>query len=154
MNMKRADIVVGAVLCLLSLVVFVYAGQYRGAGVSQYGPNFFPQVLAFLMFVSALVMIIRALRGKALDIKEIIDHKGFRRAAAVLGITVVYLLVMQVLGFVLPTIAFLYVLMTSVGHGGRVVKAVSSVAVTAIVYGIFFLFLRVPAPEGIFPWLL
>lgn len=149
-TMKRIDIAVGVGLCVLSTTIFIYADRYRGAGVSEYGPNIFPQFLAILMFIAAAVMIIRAVRGAAMHVSDRIDRAGFVRAAVALGIAVAYLLSMQILGFFLPTAVFLYVIMTFIGHTGRVVRVASCLGVTTAIYSIFAFFLKVPLPRGLF----
>ena len=149
MKMKSVDIGVGATLCVFSSVVYIYAERYKGAGLSNYGPNFFPQILAVLMFISSIVMIVQAVRGKSITVTDRIDRTGFIRAALALGISILYLLLMQVLGFFLSTLIFLYVLMSFIGHRGRLVRALSCLAVTAIIYSIFFFFLKIPLPQGL-----
>lgn len=150
MDSKRIDIGVGIVLCILSVAIFVYAGSYKGTGVSQYGPNFFPQTLAVLMFFFSALMIVLALRGRALKGLEPINKLGFIRATVTLVLAIIYLVAMQYLGFFLSTIIFLYVVMTYIGHRGQTVRIVSSLLVTAIIYGIFQFFLKIPLPAGLF----
>lgn len=150
MDSKRIDIGVGIVLCILSSVIFIYAGSYKGSGVSQYGPNFFPQTLAVLMFLFSALMIVQALRGHALKGLEPINKAGFIRATVTLVLSIIYLVTMQYIGFFISTLIFLYVVMTYIGHEGKFVRAVSSLIVTAIIYGIFRFFLKIPIPEGLF----
>lgn len=150
MDSKRIDISVGIVLCIISSAIFIYADGYKGRGVSLYGPNFFPQTLAILLFLFSVIMIVQALRGGALKGLEPINKAGFIRTVITLGISLLYLLAMQYLGFFLSTIIFLYVVMTYIGHEGKIVRAVSSLIVAAIIYGIFHYFLKIPLPEGLF----
>ncbi|MDC7219123.1 MAG: tripartite tricarboxylate transporter TctB family protein [Spirochaetales bacterium] len=149
MNSKRIDIGAGSALALFSLIVFLYANQYKGAGVFQYGPNFFPQVLAVGLFVTSILLIVQAVKGKSRPLKETIDKKGFIRSSITLGIAIAYLLLMQVFGFFLSTLAFLFVLMTFIGQKGLVKRIINCVAVNLAVYGIFYFFLKIPLPEGI-----
>lgn len=150
MDSKRIDIGVGIVLSIFSSAVFIYAGNYKGAGVSQYGPNFFPQSLAVLMFLFSVLMIVQAVRGRALKGLEAINKAGFIRATVTLVFSIIYLVAMQYLGFFLATIIFLYVVMTYIGHEGKIVRIISSLIVSAIIYGIFHFFLKIPLPEGLF----
>ena len=149
MNMKRIDTRVGIALGVFGAVVYIYAERYRGAGVSRYGPNFFPQILALFMVLGAVSMIVQARRGKSVQPGDRIHRPGLVRAAIALGMTVAYLLLMQLLGFFVPTAIFLYVLMTFIGHTGAIVRAASSLGVTAIIYGIFAFFLKIPLPQSV-----
>lgn len=151
MNSKRIDIGVGSALSLFSVIVFLYADQYSMERLSQYGPDFFPKALAVIMLCFSVKLIVDAsVRGKFQKDMETIDRKGFIRSAITLGIAIVYLLTMQLLGFLISTILFLYVLMTYIGHKGKLVRLLASVGVSLVVFGIFVLFLKIPLPEGIF----
>ena len=149
MNSKRIDISVGSSLCVFSASIFTYAQRYKGTGVNQYGPNFFPQVLAIMMFVASVLLIVNALRGESQKLSETIDKAGFIRATVTVGISIVYLVLMQVLGFLISTVLFLFGLMTFIGHKGLVIRIISSGAVTVCIYSIFYFFLKIPIPNGI-----
>ena len=150
MNSKRIDIGMGSALCVLSAGIFIYADRYKGTGVNRYGPNFFPQVLCVFLFAAAALLIVKALKGGASERRETIDRTGFIRAAAVLGMTLLYLLLMQAAGFFLSTLLFLYVLMAFIGQKGPWARIVSSAGASLVIYGIFHFFLKIPLPQGIF----
>lgn len=149
MDSKRVDIGVGSALSLFSIIVFLYAEQYKGAGVSQYGPNFFPQALAIFMLTASVLLVVQAFRGKSRKDMESIDKVGFIRAGVTLGICIVYLFIMQIIGFFMATLLFLFALMTYIGHKGIVIRIISTLSVSLAVYGIFYFFLKIPLPEGL-----
>ena len=150
MNSKRIDISVGSTLSFFSVIIFLYSNEYKVGNIIQYGPNFFPQLLSVIMLFLSLMLIVNAVKGKSQTDLESIDKVGFIRSAITLGIAVAYLVIMQFLGFFISTVLFLYVLMTFIGHKGKLVRIISCLGVTIIVYGIFYLFLKVPLPGGIF----
>jgi len=150
--MKKADIGAGVGLLLLSITVFLKAFEYRQAVIYIYGPNFFPQLLALLLGVCAIALIVRALQGKALRQDERIDAQGFLRMVASIGICIGYLLLMQVIGFALATMVFLFALMTFLQQQGMLKRIGSSVVVALIVWAIFHYFLLIPIPTGMFPF--
>lgn len=150
MDTKRIDIGVGSALSVFSVIVFLYAEQYNMERIAQYGPDFFPKTLAVMMLCLSVMLIVNAVKGKYQRDMESIDKKGFIRSAISIGISVVYLLLMQFLGFLLSTFLFLYALMTFIGHKGKRVRFISCLGVTLVVFGIFYLFLKIPLPEGIF----
>ena len=150
MDSKRIDIGVGIVLCVLSVAIFLYAEQYTGRGVNTYGPNFFPQALSVMLFLTSAALIVQALRGHALKGLEAINKPGLIRAAVTLGISVAYLLLMNVLGFYFSTVVFLYVVMMFLGQKNQWVRIVTSIVVASAVYSMFHFFLKIPLPEGIF----
>lgn len=118
--------------------------------ISQYGANFFPQVLAVIMFTLSILLVVKAFKGEYQKDMESINKIGFIRSAITLGISIIYLLLMQLLGFFLSTFIFLFVLMTYIGHKGKVIRFVTCLGVSLAVYGIFYFFLKIPLPEGIF----
>ena len=148
--MKKADIGVGVGLIILSAWIFWYANAYRQAAIYYYGPNFFPQILAIIMAICAIVLILKALQGKALPKQESIYLKGFARMLVAIAICIGYLFLMQVIGFALGTVVFLFVLMMFIGQKGLLKRVASSVLVSLIVWAIFRYFLVIPLPTGMF----
>lgn len=150
--MKKADIGAGVGLLLLSIAVFWKAFEYRQAAIYIYGPNFFPQLLALLLGICAIALIVRALQGKALRQNERIDAQGFLRMVLAIGICIGYLLLMQVIGFALATMVFLFALMTFLQQQGMLKRIGNSVGVALIVWAIFRYFLVIPIPTGMLPF--
>ena len=150
MNSKRIDIGVGIVLCLLSVAIYLYAEQYAGRGVNSYGPNFFPQALALMLFLTSAALIIQALRGKALKNLEDMNKPGLVRTAVTLLIAAGYVFLMNVLGFYLATALFLFVVMTYLGQKKLWIRILVSILVATAVFSLFHYFLKIPLPEGIF----
>jgi len=150
MKSKLIDVGVGLFLLGLSISIYLYAEQYDGIGVNRYGPNFFPQSLSAMLGLSSIILIIQALRGKALKDLESIDKQGFIRATTTLVIALIYLFIMQYIGFYIATLLFLFVTMKYLGQKNNIVTALISLCVGSIIYGIFSMFLKIPLPEGIF----
>ena len=150
--MKKADVGTGVGLLLLSLAVFWKAFEYRKTAIYIYGPNFFPQLLALALGVCAISLIIRAFQGKSLRQTDHIDRQGFLRMVLAIVICIGYLLLMQVLGFALSTMVFLFVLMTFLQQQGLLKRIISSVAVALAVWAIFRYFLVIPIPTGMLPF--
>ena len=148
--MKRADIGVGIGLIILGTWVFWYASAYRKTVIYIYGPNFFPQILSILLGICGIILIIRAMRGDVLSKTDRIDLHGFFRMVIAIGICIGYLFLMQVIGFAMGTSVFLFVLMTFLGQKGFIVRIISSIATSVIVWAIFRYFLVIPLPEGMF----
>jgi putative tricarboxylic transport membrane protein len=147
---KKADIGVGVALIIASCWIYWYAGSYHEATIYYYGPNFFPQILALVMGLCAILLIINALRGKSLSRADTINLKGFGRMLVAIGICIGYLFLMQVIGFAMGTSVFLFVLMMFIGQKGLVKRIASSVMVSILVWAIFRYFLVIPLPTGMF----
>jgi len=141
---------VGTGVIILATWVFWYSNGYRGTIIYIYGPNFFPQILSALIILCGVVLIVRAMRGKALAKRDWIDRKGFVRTAIAIGICIGYLYLMQFIGFAMGTSVFLFVLMTFLGQRGLVKRVISSIGASLLVWAMFRYFLVIPLPTGIF----
>jgi putative tricarboxylic transport membrane protein len=147
---KRADIGVGIGLIIFGTWVFWYSTAYQKTVIYIYGPNFFPQVLSILLGICGIILIIRAMRGDVLPKTDRIDIRGFLRMVIAIGICIGYLFLMQVIGFAMGTSVFLFVLMTFLGQKGIMVRIMSSIVASVIVWAIFRYFLVIPLPTGMF----
>jgi len=148
--MKSADVGVGGVLVVLSVLLFWYSGRYQDVAVHLYGPDLFPRVLAAFMIVLAVLLIVNALRGRSLKKEDHIDPRGFIRVLVAIGICIVYLVLTNILGFATATFLFLFVLMALLRQKGILLRIETSLVVTLLVWAIFRYFLVIPLPEGIF----
>lgn len=148
MNVKKIDIWVGSCLSVLSVAIFLFARTYKGSGVSTYGPNVFPQFLAVMLFITSIMLIVNAVKGKSQTDLEGINLAGFIRTAITVGISIAYLIIMQFIGFFVATVIFLYTMITYLGQKSLITRIISSAAVSIIVYLIFKDFLKIPLPTG------
>ena len=147
--MKNVDIGVGIGLLILSSSIFWYAGSFKGLTVHGYGPDLFPRVLALFMSFLAILLIINAFLGKSLEKEDHIDPKGFLRVLVSIGICIVYLVLVNLLGFLTSTVLFLFVLMALLKQKRIILRIISSVTVSIIVWAIFRYFLVIPLPDGL-----
>lgn len=149
-TVKRADIGVGIGLIIFSTWVFWYSTTYRKVVIYIYGPNFFPQIISILMGLCGVILIIRAARGEVLSKTDHIDLRGFSRMVIAIGMCIGYLYLMKVIGFAMGTSVFLFVLMTFLGQQGLIIRIMSSIGASLIVWAIFRYFLVIPLPMGMF----
>ena len=130
--------------------MWAYAEQYEGRGASVYGPHLFPQFLAVCMFLCAIFLIVAALRNRSIEPDDTINLRGMYRAGIAILICVVYVVIMQLIGFTVSTAAFLYVMMFFVGQKGLITRTTVSIAVAVGVLLLFKHFLKIPLPEADF----
>ena len=148
--MKKEDIGTGIGLLILSTWLFWYVGKYQAKEIYGYGPEFFPRLLAVLMFVLGLALIVNALRGKFLKMGERIEPQGFLRLLLSIAICLGYIFLMNILGFAMATFVFLFALMTFLKQKGIFIRIFSSLVTSVSVWAIFRYFLVIPLPEGWF----
>ncbi|MEX2643587.1 MAG: tripartite tricarboxylate transporter TctB family protein [Acetobacterales bacterium] len=160
--MQRIDCVFGIAVAILALA-FVSFGvptisdEWRQSGTTRYftmGPRFYPYVAGWLCVVFGALMAVRPQAG----LPDMIDIRSDARwrVPALMAIAFGYVVLMQVLGFVLASAAMLAVALATFGvRRWYVILPVVVVAPLAIK----LLFLRVFAlvlPGGMFelPWVL
>jgi len=145
---KKEDIGIGIGLLILSTWLFWYVGRYSSREVYFYGPDFFPRILAIMMFILGIGLIINALLGNSLKMGDRIDPKGFVRLLIAIAICIGYLFLTNILGFATATFVFLFILMTFLKQKGIFIRLFSSLTTAILVWGIFRYFLVIPLPEG------
>jgi hypothetical protein len=110
--MRGADRTAGAVL--LALAVAFGAGalrQYAYWGPNGPGPAFLPFWLGVVMAVLATLLLAGALRSRDAGADWLPGSEGLRRLAIVVGVTIAFVALLNVLGMVLGTVLFLIALM-------------------------------------------
>jgi hypothetical protein len=151
-TLKNADILAGTGLCIFSVAVFFSAQKYHGQGASAYGPHLFPQFLSVSLFLASVLLLIQAFRGKSLEAQDTIDPRGMVRAGGAILTCVLYIIIMQFIGFLIATILFLFIMMTYIKQKNIYTRVAASIAVALIVLLLFQYFLKIPLPSMDFSW--
>lgn len=149
MKINKIDLFTGIGLCLISVWIFFHAMKYTGMGVNSYGPNFFPQAIASFLFIAANCLVYQAIKGRISGTIESINKAGFIKASLTLILAVLYIVSMNFVGFFIATIVFLYTVIFFLGQRRQVILITTSICAASVIYCIFFLFLKIPLPEGI-----
>lgn len=120
------------------------------------GPRFFPQAIAILLAVLALVLLIGTVRRRPKAPKTDDADPGSTRTVAVAFLIIVgYAVAIQYVGFPIGTLVFLAV-MTSFYLSPLTWRRVltfalpMAAAVTVVCYAVFGMALRIPLPRGVF----
>ena len=111
-NLKTADIISAIIGLLLSAYVWIASASFPQDVVMKIGPDFFPRIIAVAMTIASLFLLVQTLTNKTpeeavqtLNLKD----AGILRALAFLILAVVYVSVMDFLGFIIATIICLLV---------------------------------------------
>jgi hypothetical protein len=147
---RRAD-QLGAVLLLL------FGAGYAATAVRSYtywgptgpGSGFFPFWLGVTMAVLAVIFLVGAIRQRDPGGTWLPDGRGVRRLAAVVGATVLFVVLLPFVGMTLATALFLLALLRFLeGHTWPLTLGVS-VATAVGNWAIFAWWLQVPFPVGV-----
>ena len=147
--MRGADRVTAALL--LAFAVAFSAGalkQYQWWGSGGPGPAFMPFWLGLVMALLALGMLLKSLKRQDPGEAWLPRGEGLRDLLVVLGATVAFVALLNVLGMVIGTALYLAVLVRYLGrHRWWVTLAVAAGA-AGFNWLVFVHRLRVPFPEG------
>jgi putative tricarboxylic transport membrane protein len=148
--MRGADRTAGAVLLALALAFGAGAlQQYAYWGPNGPGPAFLPFWLGVVMAVLATLLLAGALRSRDAGADWLPGSEGLRRLAIVVGVTIVFVALLNVLGMVLGTVLFLIVLMRFLDRCAWPLTLAVALATAAFIYLVFARWLRVPLPVGL-----
>lgn len=152
----RADAVLSAGAAIIG-VVLVFRGLELGVDPAVVAsPGLAPVTFGSLLIVSALVLLVRSvqtlLAGKATNGRGTprggTDLGHLRTPAALLAVLVLYVLLLDTLGFLLSTALFSVLVLGMLGWRG-VRGMVAGIVLAAASYALFDVALRVPLPRGV-----
>jgi len=107
MNRRKIDVVVSAILIVVSLIILLDNNLVEGGLASELGSMFIPRIIAVCIIVFAGSMGIQALikliKDEQLKPSEHIDAKGFFGVAMYFVIFILYWLAVPYVGFLVAT---------------------------------------------------
>jgi putative tricarboxylic transport membrane protein len=131
---------------VLSSIGLVTSSQ----SVAEYaavGPWIFPALVAVGLLLSALWIVAAALKGPAHS--SLLQPIDWKTVAAACSILLLYVLLLNPIGYLLTTTAFLLLTTRLMGSRSLVRDAVFSVVTSAFVYALFNLILKIGLPSGV-----
>jgi putative tricarboxylic transport membrane protein len=151
--MKINDAIIGAILAVLGAVVLVHVQAFPTIPGQQYGPGLFPGTIAAGFLVCGVLLIVSGLRNRAgapwIELGAWMrSAHHLRAAAAVVGGVIAYILLADLVGFLVlaPILLFVWFLALGVRWTTAIVAAVLT---TLVIWYAFYKLLRVPLPWGV-----
>ena len=147
--MRSADRVAGA--ALLALGIAFSAGaltHYAYWGENGPGPAFLPFWLGLLMALLAALLLVGAVRSRDPGADWLPRGDGLRRLSVVLGATVAFVALLNVIGMTIGTVLFLAVLMRVPDRQPWPRTIAVALAVAGLNYLVFAHWLHVPLPAS------
>ena len=149
--MKKKTCLYFSLVLFVALVIFVLVSSttFPTLGITYgFGPALFPRIVCVGILVCVLIIFIQTLLDKEMSKEKIeIRWADFKRLLVLLCAVVVYAAMLEYLGFLVMNTAFL--LFTLKYYKNKWGLAIfSSVLLTASLYVVFKIVLRVPLPFG------
>ena len=146
--MKKGNLILAALCILLGIGVIAVSSTYPTAesyGTGVPGPGLWPMAIAIVLLACSAMLLYNTWRMKPEKNTDIdIFGPGPKRAYISMAILVVYVLLLEPLGFIIATTILEFIFIRWFSKKSYVVSFVIAAAVTAVVYGIFQFVLNVP----------
>ena len=112
--MKKTNTIWGILGLLLCAYIWISSASFPTDAVMKIGPDFFPRIMATGMGVASILLLVQTHsvkehQGKAEAIS--FTDPGIQRALIILVAAIIYVVVMQYLGFIPATIIFMMFMM-------------------------------------------
>ncbi|WP_157812097.1 tripartite tricarboxylate transporter TctB family protein [Alteribacter populi] len=156
--MNVVNLITGILSTLAGIVIYWTANGFGlGNSSDSLGPSFYPKLLAISFVILGLILVWMSFRNKEVEQekdqeeKKSFFHKGNLRVLMVIGTGIFYIIMMDLLGFIITTILLVILLMTITGERLWWKMGVTSVIVAFSLYLIFRNLLNVLLPAV--PWM-
>lgn len=154
MNIKKANVIVSILCAVLGLgIIFISSGypsaEAYGTGVP--GPGLWPIVISVVMLGCAALLMMKTLKMKPEENEEVVLWSAdTRRVYISMLVLLIYTIILEYVGFILSTIAMLFLFIQWFAKKSWIKNLVISVLVTMIIYAVFKWVLNVPIDFGFF----
>lgn len=147
--MHKTDRIVAIILAALSIALFIYSSQAFPLGSDTY-----PKGLSVSLGILSLLLLVSSIsKGQdcAKDAKENVfpEREGLRLVMFCGSFTILYVFLIDILGYYIVTPIFLYACLHVLGERRITVLLTTSLGFTLLVNLFFGVFMKIRMPHGI-----
>jgi len=148
---KKAEIIWAIVFIAFAGVFYYMSMNLRPSSGPDVGGAFYPRLLVYITLILSFKLLYNALRKGNEDSVKIFDFKSrdFWNVILVIIISFVYLYLLNIIGFLLLTPVYLFLLLTIIEAKKITYRVLISIVTTGVIMFVFQNFLNVPFPNGI-----
>ncbi|WP_258359320.1 tripartite tricarboxylate transporter TctB family protein [Moorella sulfitireducens (nom. illeg.)] len=150
---RAADMVSGAILAALGLLSLVASLNISGVTGEHLHPRTLPYLLSLVIFITGLALLLGGWRYRGEE--KIIawpDREGWKRILISLASIVVYLFLLEPLGFTLSSFLLLTFLIWYLGRYNLILIILMDLATVVTIYYLFYRLLGLNFPVGPLGW--
>lgn len=143
------ETIFSAFLCIVSAFIFYSSTQFNMAfiGDSGLGPDFFPKVIAIILFILSGMLFIGSLRNKN---KKSIYNPNMKYTFMVIFAFAVYIFLIDRIGYLVSTIIFAFIVITILKSKSKILNIIFAIAFPIALYLLFTYAFKVSLPAGLF----
>jgi hypothetical protein len=147
--MKKVDVY--SALCIIPICAYVFYESGRWPLIPDLGSAArIPRGVATILLGAALLLLGKALAGRSLTLPERMEGADRARVLWIAALTGVYVVIIEWLGFITATVPYLFGFTLVLGERRWARLIFFAVAAPVTTYLIFYQFLNVPLPRGLF----
>jgi len=149
---KKAEIIWALIFIAFGTVFYYLTLDLRPSPGPDVGGAFYPRLLVYATLILSFKLLYNALKREKKESEELFDFEngGFWDVILVIIISFTYLYLLDIIGFLLLTPIYLFLLLTIIEAKTFAYRILISILTTGIVMYVFQNFLNVPFPSGIF----
>lgn len=143
------ETIFSAFLCIVSAFIFYLSTQFDMAfiGDSGLGPDFFPQVIAIILFILSVTLFVINIINKD---KKSVYNPNIKYTFMVIFSFAVYIFFINIIGYLISTIIFAFVVITILKSKSKVLNIIFAIIFPVALYLLFTYAFKVSLPTGLF----
>ncbi|MCR4429942.1 MAG: tripartite tricarboxylate transporter TctB family protein [Tepidanaerobacteraceae bacterium] len=156
---KYKELIIGIVIIIFAIVYFIGSFSIKQNKVVSIGAEFMPRLYGLILFILALLQIYKGLiyvkKYKITEekFKAEEDNKDTKNVILTFLLILLYISTMEVLGFILSSALFLFVMSFLLSPANAKVNnylsMIYSIILSICIYVLFHNFMFMPLPKGI-----
>lgn len=157
---KYGDICVSIFFLVVGIALIIGARMLPVSAVVEIGPDFMPMVIGAIIIILSVILLVQSIKGLKENIAKAEadgpDNSDYKRVLSSLVLSVVYVFVLQPVGFILSTLVYLFgQIFILAPDENRTKKDIILYLVIDVIFVmvVFFLFrygFKIVLPAGIF----
>jgi hypothetical protein len=143
-------------LFLIGLGVFylILSLDFSMGSIAYPEPGFFPRVIAILTIICSALHLLLSIRARNQNVNinviwEGVSLENIPSTASILAIVILYLLILNFVGFLAASLPFMLFLARLMGGKNWISNAVLAIVSSIGTYWLFWIMMRVPIPLGV-----
>ncbi|MFC1236441.1 tripartite tricarboxylate transporter TctB family protein [Vibrio sp. F74] len=146
--MRKAHLTSAIIFILFAVTALYFSNDLPASRRGIPGPAVWPILISCAILASGVIFLIKTFGSKVSEPLELLNNDNVR-VYMTMGVLVFYFICMNIVGFVVSSLALTFGLFTWYGNFPLIKRVLFSCAIVGMVYGVFNYALNVPFRFGI-----